>query len=86
MSDAGGSWEHVGRMSVADRIDRNGEEVVGEFNAVAAQVRRGEPIAPDDVDRLRRELEHAEHLLDDILEPIARGEAAERVYHLGVDP
>lgn len=80
----GDAWGRVGRESVADRIDRDGEEIVVTYNATAAKVRRDEPLEIEDVERMRRELEQAEHFIDDVLEPVARGDDPERVHSMGV--
>lgn len=80
MTDTVGSdaWSTVGRASVADRIDQDADEIGETFAATAAKVRRGESLDPEDVEGMRRELERAEYLLDDVLEPIAESKPPER--------
>lgn len=74
------AWGHVGRSAVVDRITRDQAAVVETFEAVAAKIRRGESLSEDDVESARRAVEEAEYMLDDILEPIARGDVPERVH------
>ena len=79
MTDAE-SWEHVGRVTVADRIEQDADSIGETFAATAARIRRGESLDPEDVERMRREIELAEYLIDDVLEPVAWGDVPERAH------
>lgn len=76
--DESEDWEQIGRETVAKRIGHDREAIVETFEAVAAKIRRGESIEPKDVEMMRREIEHAEYHLDDVLEPLACGDVERR--------
>lgn len=68
------AWEAIDRAAVVERIEADVRDIGEEFDAVAAKIRRDEPLEEKDIEQMRRAITHAEYHLDDILEPLAAGD------------